>query len=366
MDTIWIYQFRLIVIGDSTVGKSCLLQRFTQGRFPGLRAPACDPTVGVDFFSRLLEIEPGKRIKLQLWDTAGQERFRTLLLNTPSLLVLDPQLFDSPFAFCPNSASQTRKRRPSHPSSSSPFPPLLKPLPRKRSGITASAFQEASNCLACASIPMLRNLSGHVVLSEGSRTPRCIILLDRNTPHLTLTSSNKISLISPDFILVLLFERGVKEQLVPSQLFVYFSFRSITRSYYRNSVGGFLVFDITNRRSFEHVKDWLEEAKMHVQPFRIVFLLVGHKCDLASQRQVTREEAEILSADCGMKYIETSAKDATNVEESFTILTREIYELIKRGEICIQDGWEGVKSGFVPNTVHSSEEAVKPRKECPC
>ncbi|DAA22438.1 TPA: RAB39, member RAS oncogene family-like [Bos taurus] len=141
---------------------------------------------------------------------------------------------------------------------------------------------------------------------------------------------------------------------------------SITRSYYRNSVGGFLVFDITNRRSFEHVKDWLEEAKMHVQPFQIVFLLVGHKCDLASQRQVTREEAEKLSADCGMKYIETSAKDATNVEESFTILTRDIYELIKRGEICIQDGWEGVKSGFVPNTVHSSEEAVKPRKECFC
>ncbi|XP_009700131.1 PREDICTED: ras-related protein Rab-39A-like [Cariama cristata] len=142
--------------------------------------------------------------------------------------------------------------------------------------------------------------------------------------------------------------------------------RSITRSYYRNSVGGLLVFDITNRRSFEHVKDWLEEAKMHVQPFQIVFLLVGHKCDLVSQREVTREEAEKLSSDCGMKYIETSAKDATNVEESFTILTRDIYELVKKGEISIQDGWEGVKSGFVPNVVHSSEEAVKPRRQCIC
>ncbi|XP_073194959.1 ras-related protein Rab-39A [Lepidochelys kempii] len=212
---IWIYQFRLIVLGDSTVGKSCLLHRFTEGRFPG--PLHCDPTVGVDFFSRLVEIEPGKRVKLQLWDTAGQERFR-----------------------------------------------------------------------------------------------------------------------------------------------------SITRSYYRNSVGGLLVFDITNRRSFEHVKDWLEEAKMHVQPFQIVFLLVGHKCDLVSQRQVTREEAEKLSSACGMKYIETSAKDATNVEESFTILTRDIYELVKKGEISIQDGWEGVKSGFVPNVVHSSEEAVKPRRRCIC
>ena len=83
------------------------------------------------------------------------------------------------------------------------------------------------------------------------------------------------------------------------------------------------------------MKDWLEEAKMHVQPFQIVFLLVGHKCDLASQRQVTREEAEKLSADCGMKYIETSAKDATNVEESFTMLMLPVGKLeVFRSKYC--------------------------------
>lgn len=71
---IWIYQFRLIILGDSTVGKSCLLHRFIEGRFPG--PPHCEPTVGMDFFSRLVEIEAGTRVKLQLWDTAGQERFR--------------------------------------------------------------------------------------------------------------------------------------------------------------------------------------------------------------------------------------------------------------------------------------------------
>ncbi|KAJ0055666.1 hypothetical protein NL108_009615, partial [Boleophthalmus pectinirostris] len=60
---------------------------------------------------------------------------------------------------------------------------------------------------------------------------------------------------------------------------------SITRAYYRNSVGGLLLFDITNRRSFQNVHDWLEEARSHVQPHSIVFLLVGHKCDLEAQRQ---------------------------------------------------------------------------------
>ena len=66
------YQFRLILIGDSTVGKSTLLRVFTDGQF----TETCDPTVGVDFFARTIEIKNGIRIKLQLWDTAGQEKFR--------------------------------------------------------------------------------------------------------------------------------------------------------------------------------------------------------------------------------------------------------------------------------------------------
>ncbi|XP_040323057.1 ras-related protein Rab-39B [Herpailurus yagouaroundi] len=142
--------------------------------------------------------------------------------------------------------------------------------------------------------------------------------------------------------------------------------RSITRAYYRNSVGGLLLFDITNRRSFQNVHEWLEETKVHVQPYQIVFVLVGHKCDLDTQRQVTRHEAEKLAAAYGMKYIETSARDAINVEKAFTDLTRDIYELVKRGDITIQEGWEGVKSGFVPNVVHSSEEVVKSERRCLC
>lgn len=105
---------------------------------------------------------------------------------------------------------------------------------------------------------------------------------------------------------------------------------------------------------------------MHVEPFQIVFILVGHKCDLEAQRQVTSEEAEELASACNMKYIETSAKEAINVEESFTVLTKDIYELVKQGDILIQDGWEGVKSGFVPNVVHSSEEAALLGDQCPC
>lgn len=69
----YLYQFRLIIIGESTVGKSCLLRRFTDSRF----VEHNDPTVGVDFHTKLVQID-GHHLKLQLWDTAGQERFRAI------------------------------------------------------------------------------------------------------------------------------------------------------------------------------------------------------------------------------------------------------------------------------------------------
>ncbi|CAF0768939.1 unnamed protein product [Didymodactylos carnosus] len=120
------YQFRLIVVGDSTVGKSSLLRNFCDGVFSN----DPDPTVGVDFNVRIVEVKPGVFAKLQLWDTAGQERFR-----------------------------------------------------------------------------------------------------------------------------------------------------SITRAYYRNSVGVLLIYDTTSYTSFTHVTNWLNEARQQIQPYQAVFLLVGTKID---------------------------------------------------------------------------------------
>lgn len=186
---LWQYQFRIIMLGDSTVGKSSLLKRYTEDTF----LEAINQTVGVDFYVHFLEVEPGIRVKLQFWDTAGQERFR-----------------------------------------------------------------------------------------------------------------------------------------------------SVTRSYYRNSVGGLLVFDLTNRASFDHVTDWHAEVSERVHPHRVMFLLLGHKSD-CGERVISREEAEKLASRMGVPYVEASAKTGRNVREAFEALSRRIYEGLFSGEVELREGWDGVK-----------------------
>ena len=67
------FLFKLLLIGDSGVGKSCLLLRFADDAY----TESYISTIGVDFKIRTIELE-GKTVKLQIWDTAGQERFRTI------------------------------------------------------------------------------------------------------------------------------------------------------------------------------------------------------------------------------------------------------------------------------------------------
>ncbi|KAH8421358.1 hypothetical protein KR009_002647 [Drosophila setifemur] len=68
------FLFKILVLGDSGVGKSCLLMRFSEGRFTGQHLT----TVGIDFKVCTVEVG-GHVVKLQIWDTAGEERFRAVL-----------------------------------------------------------------------------------------------------------------------------------------------------------------------------------------------------------------------------------------------------------------------------------------------
>ncbi|KAM5181961.1 ras-related protein Rab-42 [Mantella aurantiaca] len=70
----WDFQFRVLLLGDSGVGKTSLLRRYTNEEF----SETTGPTVGVDFCCRIEEPEDGVKVRLQFWDTAGQERYRAV------------------------------------------------------------------------------------------------------------------------------------------------------------------------------------------------------------------------------------------------------------------------------------------------
>jgi len=197
VDALFDYQFRIIVIGDSMVGKTSLIRSFVDGKFSNIS----DPTVGVDFFTRIIDIGGGVKIKLQIWDSAGQEKFR-----------------------------------------------------------------------------------------------------------------------------------------------------SITKSYYRNSVGVVFVYDITNQSTFAHLVDWIEEAKNHIEHGNASFVVVGHKVDASAARAVSAVEGQAFADFHGARFIEASARTGSNIDDVFVTVAHDIYDLLRSGRLTLSDGtgaWDsGVKAGL--------------------
>jgi len=100
-------------------------------------------------------------------------------------------------------------------------------------------------------------------------------------------------------------------------------FRTITSSYYRGAHGIIVVFDVTDQESFMNVKQWLHEIDRYACQ-NVKKLLVGNKCDLASKRAVPTEQAQEFADSLGIQYLETSAKNSTNVEKAFTTMAGQI------------------------------------------
>lgn len=100
-------------------------------------------------------------------------------------------------------------------------------------------------------------------------------------------------------------------------------FRTITTAYYRGAMGIMLVYDVTNDKSFENIKNWIRNIEENASA-DVEKMLLGNKCELTDKRQVTKERGEQLAVEYGIKFMETSAKSSINVEEAFYTLARDI------------------------------------------
>ena len=100
-------------------------------------------------------------------------------------------------------------------------------------------------------------------------------------------------------------------------------FRTITSSYYRGAHGIIITYDITELETFQNVKTWLQEIDRYASQ-NVCKLLVGNKCDLANKRAVSFERAQDFADQLCIPFLETSAKNATNVEQAFIKMASEI------------------------------------------
>jgi Ras-related protein Rab-2A len=142
-------------------------------------------------------------------------------------------------------------------------------------------------------------------------------------------------------------------------------FRSITRAYFKNSVCALVVYDITNRSSFENVKQWIEDCTNYM-PKNGYIVLVGNKCDLEEKREISKDEGQQLADLHGLLFFETSAKTEVNVNEVFTKSLEEIVKRINSDFYDLSDTNCGIKmlSNTRNNKLSNKKISNKKKKSC--
>ena len=100
-------------------------------------------------------------------------------------------------------------------------------------------------------------------------------------------------------------------------------FRSITKNYYKGAHGIILIYDITERKTFESVSNWVKTIRDEADE-KVVIVLAANKSDFEEKRQVSKEEGEKLAQDLNLTFFECSAKDNKNINETFDDLVAKL------------------------------------------
>ena len=106
-------------------------------------------------------------------------------------------------------------------------------------------------------------------------------------------------------------------------------FRAFNESNYRGAHGIMIVYDLSNRQSFQNIESWLDNIDKFA-PKKLQKILVGAKCDLESQREISFEEGVKFAEKHGLDFMETSAKESLNVDSAFGKL---IDQILKNFEV---------------------------------
>ncbi|TWW69608.1 Ras-related protein [Takifugu flavidus] len=268
--------FKVMLLGDSSVGKTCLLVRFKDGAFLGGNFIA---TVGIDFRNKVVDVD-NLKVKLQtvviisarctccsLQDELGSPHLSSLAVEDD----------------CKEVPPMAEAARVSIPFTVVP---------------TVHSLQLLSNQLLRFNSLMVRFcvcrssqwLARMAQVCEFPRFSHCVII--RFDPQIWDTAGQE-------------------------------RFRSVTHAYYRDAQALLLLYDVTSKTSFDNIRAWLTEIHEYAQK-EVVIMLLGNKSDMAAERAVKTEEGEKLAKEYGVPFMETSAKTGVNVELAFLAIAKEL------------------------------------------
>ena len=140
-------------------------------------------------------------------------------------------------------------------------------------------------------------------------------------------------------------------------------FQSISRGYYKSGVCALVVYDITNRESFNNVSTWVEECKNN-GPSTISLVLVGNKIDLEDKRQITYDEGEEYANQNNMLFFETSALNGSNIDKMFNDTVESIIRKIENNYYKDKDCGIEFNTNSDNKKTELSKKAPKKKKKC--
>ena len=106
-------------------------------------------------------------------------------------------------------------------------------------------------------------------------------------------------------------------------------FKAITKNYYKSANGIIIIYDITSLQTYENVKVWIEQIREEA-PQNVIIYIAGNKIDLEEERKVKTEEGQKLAEEYGFPFLETSAKNDININETFENLVEDIDKIYSK------------------------------------
>ncbi|XP_031118786.1 ras-related protein Rab11B-like [Ipomoea triloba] len=367
--------FKVVLIGDSGVGKSNLLSRFTRSEF----SLTSEKTIGLQFTTRILCVDDTK-VKAQIWDTAGQERYRAPASAYYRGAIGALLVYDVTRHVTFESVERWLKEIRDHTDQN-----IVIMLVGNKADLhhlrvvsteDAKAFADKegtyfmeTSALASLNVEnafteVLSQIPHHVACRKAPEVGyydydylfKMVLIGDSGVGKSNLLSRftrNEFS-IEPKLTVGLQFAsrmQRVNNQVVKAQIWDTAGrerYRAPASAYYRGAIGALLVYDVTRHITFENVERWLKELRDHTDQ-NIVIMLVGNKADLHHLRVVSTEDAKAFAEKEGAYFVEASALQSLNVEIAFTDVVTQIHHYVRRKALEVGDDPSALPKGETIN-----------------